>query len=222
MTTQFCKMQFARNFVLVLAFSLAVPLLHASTLSNGGSVAPSPLFPTGILEAMTSGTISTPTFTANYTQWVYSDPGNTWCTGCLDFVYQFTNHGPDINARYTMFDFSNGTNWSLDVGTDPFGLHDPTSIDRSMSGSVVGFNYTPGDEILPGETTPLLVIETNAHHFDFNGFLSAQDGTAGFAPAYEPANAPATTPEPSSLGLLGSGLMVVGGFWRKLRFGVRG
>ncbi|MGB7555877.1 MAG: PEP-CTERM sorting domain-containing protein [Candidatus Korobacteraceae bacterium] len=217
MTTQFCKMQFARNLVLVLAFSLAVPMLHASTLSDGGSVAPSPLFPGGILEAMTSGTIITPTFTTNYTQWVYSDPGNTWCSGCLDFVYQFTDLGPDINARYTMSDFANGSNWSLDVGTNPFGLHDPTNIDRSMSGSVVGFNYNPGDEILPGETTPLLVIETNARNFNFNGFLSAQDGTAGSARAYEPA----AVPEPSSLGLLGSGLMVVGGFWRKLRLGRR-
>ena len=116
-----------------------------------------------------------------------------------------------------MYNFANGSNWSLDVGTNPFGFHDPTTIDRSMNGSVVGFNYIPGDEILPGETTPLLVIETNARHFDFNGFLSGQDGTAGYANAYEPA----AVPEPSSLGLIGSGLMVLGGFWRKLRLGAR-
>ncbi len=218
MTTHFCKTPFARGFLLALVFSVAVPLLHASTLGDGGSVAPSPLFPGGNLEATTSGTITTPTFSVNYTQWVYSDPNNTWCSGCLDFVYQFTNLGPDINARYTMYNFDNGSNWSLDVGTNPFGIHDPTNIDRSMSGSVVGFNYNPGDEILAGETTPLLVIETNATHFDFNGFLSAQDGTAGYGRAYEPA----AVPEPSSLGLIGSGLMVVGGFWRKLRLGVRG
>jgi hypothetical protein len=213
-TTQFCKTPFVRGFLLVLAFSLAVPLLHASVLNNGGAVPPSPLFPGGTLEASTSGTITTPTFTDNYSEWVYSDPGNTWCAGCLDFVYQFTNLGPDINARFTMSSF---TGFNLDVGTNPFGLHDPTNIDRSMSGSVVGFNYNPGDEILPGETTPLLVIETNARSFDFNGFLSAQDGTAGDARAYEPA----AVPEPSSLGLIGSGLMVVGGFWRKLRLGAR-
>ncbi len=218
MTAQFDKTRFARSFLLALVVSLAAPLLHANPLGDGGSVAPSPLFPGGTLEAMTSGTITTATFATSYTQWVYSDPLNSWCAGCLDFVYQFTDLGPDINARFTMYNFDNGANWSLDVGTDPFGLHDPTSIDRSLSGSVVGFNYNPGDEIMPGETTPLLVIETDARNFDFNGFLSAQDGTAGFAAAYEPA---ATTPEPSSLGLLGSGLMVVGGFWRRLRLRTR-
>jgi hypothetical protein len=212
--TRFYKTQFARNFLFVLAFSLAVPLLHASDLTNGGSVPPSPLFPGGILEATTSGTVTTPTFAFDYSQWVYSDPGNTWCAGCLDFVYQFTNLGPDILARFTMYDFGHGWGWNLNVGTNPFGFHDPITIDRSMDGMVVGFNYTPGDEILPGETTPLLVIETNALSFDFTrGFLSGQDGTAGFARAYEPAG----VPEPSSLGLIGSGLMVVGGFWRMKR-----
>ena len=59
----------------------------------------------------------------------------------------------------------------------------------------MGFNFTPGDEILPGQTTPQLVIETNATHFDFRGYLSAQDGTAGYAQAYEPSQ---PVPEPSS------------------------
>ena len=49
------KTHFARNFVLVIAFSLAVPLLHASILNNGGSVPPSPLTPGGPLEAMIFG-----------------------------------------------------------------------------------------------------------------------------------------------------------------------
>src|ERR1700722_18432940 len=146
MTTHVCKAPFVRGFLLVLAFSIVVPLLHASILTDGGAVPPSPLVPGGILEATTSGTIVTATFTDNYSQWVYSDPNNTWCSGCLDFVYQFTNLGPDINARFTMYNFANGVNWNLDVGTNPFGMHDPTNIDRSMNGAVVGFNYNPGDE----------------------------------------------------------------------------
>jgi len=48
---------------------------------------PSPLFPTGTLMATQTGTITTPTFSADYTKWVCSDPANTWCSVCLDFVY---------------------------------------------------------------------------------------------------------------------------------------
>jgi hypothetical protein len=216
--TRFYKTPLARSLLLGLVFTLAAPLLRASILGDGGSVPPSPLFPGGTLLATTSGTISTTTFSATFTESVFSDPANTWCAGCLDFVYQFTDNGPDILARFTMYSF---TGFNLDVGTDPFGVHDPTTIDRSLSGSVVGFNYNPGDEILPGESTPELVIETDATHFDFNGFLSAQDGTAGYAAAFEPSESSQPVPEPSSLSLTGSGLLALGGFWRKLRSGAR-
>lgn len=211
----FNNTRFASKLVLLVLFCLTVPFASASILNNGGSVPPSPLTPGGPLLAMTSGVITTGTFSANYSEWVYSDPGNTFCSGCLDFVFQFKNNGPDILARFTFYNF---TGFTLDVGTDPFGQHDPTTIDRSLSGAVVGFNYTPGDEIQPGQTTPMLVIETNARHFDFNGYLSAQDGTAGYGKAYEPAQ---PIPEPSSLGLFGSGLLAIGGVWRKLRSSVK-
>lgn len=195
----------------LLALILLAPLAHASVLGNGSSVPPSPLFPGGTLVASTSGTITTPTFTTSYSQWVYSDPGNTWCSGCLDFVYQFTNNGGDANERFSMFNFAG---FLVDVGTNPFGVHDPSTIDRSSFGPVIGFNYTGFNEITPGQTTPLLVIETNALTFT-SGFVSAQDGTAGFGFAY----APSAVPEPSSLALVGGGLSVLGLFLRKFRFG---
>jgi PEP-CTERM motif len=196
----------------LIAMALLVPLSHASVLGNGTSVPPSPLFPTGTLLVSTTGTITTPTFSTSYTEWVYSDPTNTWCHGCLDFVYQFTNHGPDSNERYSMFNFAGVL---ADVGTDPFGVHDPTTIDRSINGPVIGFNFPASDEIGPGQTTPLLVIETNTMKY-VPGFVSAQDGTAGYGAGYSPA---APIPEPSSLALLGSGLAVAGGLLRKIRLG---
>jgi hypothetical protein len=201
----------ATQLVLRLAclMALLVPLSHASVLSNGDSVPPSPLFPTGTLMASVTGTIITPTLDVSYTQWVYSDPTNTWCVGCLDFVYQFTNHGPDVNERYSMYNF---VGFLTDVGTDPFAVHDPISIDRSANGPVIGFNFPASDQINVGETTVKLVIETNARFFTA-GFTSAQDGTAGYGFAY----APSAVPEPSSLALLGSGLAVVGALLRKVR-----
>ncbi len=211
METNNSKTHLPIKLACLLAIALLAPLAHASILGNGSSTPPSPLFPTGTQVATTSGTITTPTFTTSYTQWVYADPGNSWCAGCLDFVYQFTNNGGDSNERFSMYNFAG---FLVDVGTDPFGMHDPTTIDRSMFGPVIGFNFPGFDGIAPGQTTVMFVIETNALHFT-NGFASAQDGTAGFGFAY----APLAVPEPSSLALMGGGLSVFGLLLRKVRFG---
>jgi hypothetical protein len=199
------------TLVCLLAIALLAPLAHASILGNGSSAPPSPLFPTGTQVAYVSGTIATATFSDTYAQWVYADPNNTWCSGCLDFVDQFTNHGGDAQERFSMYNFAG---FLVNAGTNPFGVHDPLTIDRSLLGPVIAFNYGAGNEIVPGETTPLLVIETNALHFK-PGFASAQDGTAGYGFAY----APSSVPEPSSLALIGGGLSVFGVMLRKFRFG---
>jgi hypothetical protein len=201
------------KLIALIAFALSITTIsQASILGVGGTSPPTPLTPGGSVLATQSGTITTPTFSADYTTWVYADPNNTWCSGCLDFVYQFTNNGPHPNQRYSMSSFAG---FSVDAGTDPFGMHDPNTVSRSvlLNGDVVSFNFDQfGNDIAAGETTVLLVIETNALNFA-PGFLSAQDGTAGSGTAFQPAG-PAV-PEPASLMLLGSGLLAVGAFLRK-------
>jgi PEP-CTERM motif len=202
------------KLVVFLAFTLmCLGSAQASILSVGGTAPPSPLFPTGPTLASISGTITAPTFTDTYSTWVVRDPGNTFCANCLDFIYQYSLLGPDINQRYSMSSFAG---FMVDVGTNPFGVHDPITVSRSLTagGPVISFNFDQfGDEMLPGTTTVWLIIETDAVTFT-SGFLSAQDGTAGSGVGFAPQTA---IPEPTSLMLMGGGLLALGGFLRKSR-----
>lgn len=217
MARKICKAQLPAKLVVLLTFTLLLPLAHASVLAPGGVVSPSAMTPTGAVLAMASGTLVppvSPDFTATYTTWVYRDPLNFFCANCLDFVYQFTNNGPAVNERYSMSSFDG---FSVNVGVPDLSAHVPVNINRTVSGggSIVAFNYFPfGDEINVGETTQLLVIETNALHFT-NGSVSAQNGTAGSNVAFQPA----AIPEPGSLMLMGGGLIALGGCLRKSIFG---
>jgi hypothetical protein len=145
--------------------------------------------------------------------------------GTLDFYYQVTN---DISsatalARLTATDFGSwATNTafrtdgsSLSGTTFVDGTNPPVTSDSNIDGTVIGFSFypptTPTPEIGPGQESTVLIISTNATHYDA-GNASIIDGGTDTVAAFQPSSG---VPEPSTLGLLGMGLIAVVGLRKR-------
>ncbi len=143
----------------------------------------------------------------------------------LDFYYQFTNgttcSNPvngvcDAVVRETDFNFNGFTTdvgYRTDFVVNGFvaGNKPPLSGDKD-AGSTVGFRFDdvnnpdPSTRILPGNSSRVLIIRTNATNFA-QGFASTIDGGATTVFSFQPASG---VPEPGSWVLLGSGGLLVG------------
>jgi hypothetical protein len=148
-----------------------------------------------------------------YEEFVASDSANTYCTGCLDFVFAFTVTDPNnsieslTTSPFGVFETDGGY---FDITSD---LIDPTSMDRSASGGSVGFTFnTP---VSPDNSSTLLVVETNATAYNDNGTAEFGDnnGATLNVTDFAPANA---VPEPSAGVWVGVVVLVAGSFRRKL------
>lgn len=165
------------------------------------------------------------TFNATLDAAVFSG-NNVFCptTSCMTFVYQVTDNsavgtGTGIIEDLTSSSFSN---FMTDVGYQdltsaigPFvaGGTNPGTVGRSASGpgAVVTFDYpdagVPANDILPGDHTSVLIVETNSTTYT-TGLFAAIDGATATVSAYAPASPSSATPEPGTLVL--SGLAMLG------------
>lgn len=195
-------MKFGSISISVLAVLLALicfaPAGYANVLAPGGSGAPDVLTELGSPDsAVLTTAISTGTYTGTLESQVFVETGGT-----LDFLYLLNvTAGPDAVNRLTVTNF---TGWTTDVGYLAGTGIIPTGVDRSNSGGTVGFQFgSEPNGVTAGESTDVLIIETNAKTFGV-GTGSTIDGTVFSGGAYAP------TPEPASVGLLLGGLFGVG------------
>jgi hypothetical protein len=196
-----------------LAAGTAVPAVAEPDPGIGANL----LFSTGLVP------FAAATYTGDLTSSVYNnDPSNPFGPNGLTFTYLLHNNASSAHElhRFTVSSFATfGTDVSYSLGS--LGVP-PTYIDRGLPGDVVGFNYpTPvpvflpsNGSIGPGQTSTLMVIQTNA--VNFSGTLaSVIDGSVTMVASLAPAP---IIPEPGSIVLAAlSGLGLAAVWWRKRR-----
>jgi hypothetical protein len=213
----------------VIAVIFAVALAHATILSPSGSppVAPTAidtpvtgpfLANTGIQEFTGTNSLGQSTISGTYEAMVYADPGNDFCAGCLDFfvVVESNTTSTDAIERITLASFGaalTNVGYSVGTGYPPAGV-DPTTVDRSSTGTVIGFNFSSLPGVAPGDGTAVLEIQTNATQF-MTGTLQIIDSSVASVTAFAPCG---VVPEASSISLtLVGGLLLGIGFIRRRR-----
>jgi len=209
----------------------SVALAHATILPPNGSppVPPSAfgtpvtgpfLANTGLQNFIATNSLGQTTITGQYEAMVYSDPGNNFCAGCLDFFVLVESNSSSIDSieRITLAAFGNfltDVGYSIGPGS-PSGV-DPNTVDRSSNGNVIGFNFSAPAGVAPGSGTQVLEIQTNATSF-MKGTLQIIDSSVASVAAFEPS----PVPEASSIGMtLLGGLLLGIGFMGRRRRSVR-
>ncbi|HKW00295.1 MAG TPA: PEP-CTERM sorting domain-containing protein [Vicinamibacterales bacterium] len=157
--------------------------------------------------------------TVEYTLFVVRDPFNPGLygcgTNCVDFGVDVTVvSGPPAGVAVlnsiSLGGFG-GANALIDVGyiSNNFSPFAPTSADRAANGGVVTFNFAGGVPP-PGQDVKPLSLRTDLT--DWNGVLGVGFTATVTIPGHDPFHTNGvtivSTPEPTSIVLLGSGALV--------------
>jgi hypothetical protein len=180
----------------LLAFS---SMANAIIVAPGGSGAPTgevATFPGGVMVADTGiqpavgvgGNLK-----LHYEEQVWTDPGNVFCAGCLDFVITASVDAGsnDPMGSITAASFK-GAQTDIDyiLGTGPT---NPTNVSRSGDGTTTGWDFGAG--VTPGNHTATLIVQTNARTFQA-GVITFQNEDVSRNPAF------GIAPEPNMAALL--------------------
>jgi hypothetical protein len=186
----------------------------ATALAPGGTVVPNTVAFGGLNTVLGNTGITAYSYGSGADTGIYQSEVGTWSgnpfgASDMTFVIAVEVTAGDIQ-HISDSNFDNGL-WLVDVeqalGNSP-GI---PATDATFNFGVVEFDFPgQGGAILPGDFSYILIINTNAPTFTA-GTIGLIDGggttVAGFMPA--------ATPEPSTLSLLGTGLLAAGAGLRR-------
>jgi hypothetical protein len=215
------KLSFAA--ALAVGAFLAAPSARGTILMPGQSAAPDlfAFLPGATMVGSASGSFTSAAFTGHYIEEVFVDPNNSFGANDLTWLIQVTNNGPESILRITASSFAG---FMTDVGANDLGiippgfmggaLPDPDTVDRDVTGAIIGFDYPFGLEAGP-QPSSMLEIQTNATAFGA-GFLSLSGGTINIGTATVAGLAPtAAVPEAATWAMMLIGFVGLGFAFRQ-------